>query len=169
MLTSMFRSLIQHRALRSPAAATSAALLAVIVISACGNTSTNTPPGNGPAGNTGPGSTATTVAPASAAANCTPWPGTGDLSAVAFAMRELADDENIYGPDSSMNNSAQQSVGIAESGLAQIADQLPNPYYQEIQDDVLSVSSSSPASDLDAAADNADSLATTLSQLCYTP
>jgi hypothetical protein len=167
----MLRSLVQHRARRSLAVTTGAALLAVIVISACGQGSsgTNAPSNNGPAGTTAPGPAATTGATAPAASNCTPWPGVGDLSAAAFDMRELANDENINGPFSSMNNSAEQAVGIADSGLAQIASQLPNPYYQEIQDDVLSAGSTSSAAQLDAAADNADSLATTISQLCYTP
>jgi hypothetical protein len=93
----------------------------------------------------------------------------GDLNAVAFPLRELADDKEIYGPFSDMDNSAEDAVSIAELGLSQIAGQLPDPYFQEIQDEVLSVGSDASAAQLETAADDAQALAATIGQLCYTP
>jgi hypothetical protein len=156
----MYRTLIQARAARPLAVTAVSALLAITVISGCG--STGSPPASQPAA---PPSSD----PTSSTSSCTAWPGVGALAAVAFPMRELADDEEINGPDSSLNNSAEMAVSIAESGLARIVTQLPNPYYSEIQNEVLSVGPSSSAAQLDTAASDAESLAATIAQLCYTP
>lgn len=156
----MYRTLIQARAARPLAVTAVSALLAITVISGCG--STGSPTASQPAA---PPSSD----PTSSTSSCTAWPGVGALAAVAFPMRELADDEEINGPDSSLNNSAEMAVSIAESGLARIVTQLPNPYYSEIQNEVLSVGPSSSAAQLDTAASDAESLAATIAQLCYTP
>ncbi len=161
----MYRTLIQARAARPLAVTAVSALLAITVISGCGST------GSPPASQTSapPPATPPSSDPTSSTSSCTAWPGVGALAAVAFPMRELADDEEINGPDSSLNNSAEMAVSIAESGLARIVTQLPNPYYSEIQNEVLSVGPSSSAAQLDTAASDAESLAATIAQLCYTP
>jgi outer membrane murein-binding lipoprotein Lpp len=168
----MYRTIIQARAARPLAVTAVAALLAITVISGCG--STGSPPASQTAAPppAAPSSSAPAAPPSSdptsTTSSCTAWPGVGALAAVAFPMRELADDEEINGPDSGLNNSAEMAVSIAESGLARIVTQLPNPYYSEIQNEVLSVGPSSSAAQLDTAASDAESLAATIAQLCYT-
>jgi hypothetical protein len=165
----MYRTLIHARAARPLAVTAVSALLAITVISGCG--SAGSPPASQPSAPppAAPSSSPPSSDPTSTTSSCTAWPGVGALAAVAFPMRELADDEEINGPDSSLNNSAEMAVSIAESGLARIVTQLPNPYYSEIQNEVLSVGPSSSAAQLDTAASDAESLAATIAQLCYTP
>jgi hypothetical protein len=160
----MYTKLIKDRRARSVAATTVAVLLAAVGIGGCASAAASSGGGY---------TTTTTAAPATSTADpagtCRAWPGVGDLNAVAFPLRELADDKEIYGPFSDMDNSAEDAVSIAELGLSQIAGQLPDPYFQEIQDEVLSVGSDASAAQLETAADDAQALAATIGRLCYTP
>jgi hypothetical protein len=93
------------------------------------------------------------------------WPGAGDLDASAFPLREAASDIDINGYEDSSDS---LSVNVAVTGLANLLSQLPASYAQQIQNDVITPADSGNASELDTAAANAQSIAATISQLCYT-
>jgi hypothetical protein len=116
---------------------------------------------------------ATSVSPAGSAAatpsgtgSCEVWPGVGALAATAFPLEEAATDIDTNGYEDSSDSLA---VNVAVAGLVKLLPQLPDSYAQEIQNDVITPAGSGNASELDTAASNAQSIATTISQLCYTP
>lgn len=164
----MYSKLIPGRAARPLAAAAVAALLAGIVISGCGTSSGGVTTGPG-TGTTTTAAKAGTLTKASGSGGCNEWPGVGDLNATALPLRQLANDDEIYGPGSDQANSDGMAVTTAEMGLNQIVTQLPYPWAQAIMNDVLSVGPASSPEELNTAANNAVSLATTISQMCYTP
>jgi len=154
---------------RSLAATAVAALIACAAATGCGhggaagtsavsvaNTTASAPPVTTPA------PPATTAA---ATSTCEVWPGVGDLDAAAFPFREAASDIDINGYEDSSDS---LSVNVAVTGLANLLSQLPDSYAQQIQNDVITPADSGNASELDTAAANAESIATTISQLCYT-
>ena len=112
---------------------------------------------------TTPSSPASTAA---ATSTCETWPGVGDLDASAFPLRQAASDISINGYEDSSDSLA---VNVAVTGLANLLSQLPHSYAQQIQNDVITPADSGNASELDTAAANAESIATTISQLCYHP
>jgi len=155
---------------RSLAATAVAALTACAAVTGCSpsgaagtstvsvtNTTASTPPVTTPA---------TPAATAAAASTCEVWPGVGDLNAAAFPFRQAASDIDINGYEDSSDS---LSVNVAVTGLAKLLSQLPGSYAQQIQNDVITPADSGNASELDTAAANAQSIATTISQLCYTP
>jgi hypothetical protein len=154
---------------RSLAATAVAALIGCTAITGCHHasaaaasavsavtTTASTPPVTTPAS---PPSTA------SAASTCEVWPGVGDLNAAAFPLRQAATDIGINGYEDSSDS---LSVNVAVTGLANLLSQLPDSYAQQIQNDVITPADSGNASELDTAAANAQSIAATIGQLCYT-
>jgi outer membrane murein-binding lipoprotein Lpp len=115
-------------------------------------------PGNGGTDAGGPTST------------CYQWNGLADLNGIAFPLRQMASDEEIYGPGSDAVNSDSMAVATAAMGLNGKWPELPSPYAMEVQNEVMVVASSpgaaSPAQ-LDAAATAATDLAGQISQLCF--
>jgi hypothetical protein len=166
---------ILGRAARPAASMTVAALLAGIVISGCGNngtsTATTSSTGNGTASTARASSSATTgvLTSTSGSGTCYEWPGVGDLNAAAFPLREAAGDIETFGPGSDQANSDGMAVNVALTGLAGELNQLPYDWAQEIQNQVITPGYSEDPGQLSTAASNAESLATTISQLCYTP
>jgi hypothetical protein len=155
---------------RSLAATAVAALISCTAISGCShgaaagtstvsvaNTTASTPPVT---------TSATPASTATATSTCEVWPGVGDLDASAFPLREAASDIDINGYEDSSDS---LSVNVAVTGLAKLLSQLPDSYADEIQNDVITPAESGNAPELDTAAANAQSIATTISQLCYTP
>jgi hypothetical protein len=154
---------------RSLASTIVAALIGCTAIAGCGHTSAaaTSPAGLPPA--TTPASPADTAASATApaaASSCETWPGVGVLNASAFPLRQAATDIGINGYEDSSDS---LSVNVAVTGLVKLLSQLPDSYAQQIQNDVITPAGSGDASELDTAAANAQSIATTISQLCYTP
>jgi hypothetical protein len=156
---------------RSLAATTAAALISCIVVTGCQHSSaaaTSASSAGITTASTPPATTAASTAAAAptATSTCEVWPGVGDLDASAFPLREAAGDIGINGYEDSSDS---LSVNVAVTGLAKLLSQLPDSYADEIQNDVITPAESGNAPELDTAAANAQSIATTISQLCYTP
>jgi hypothetical protein len=81
-------------------------------------------------------------------------------------LREAASDISTNGYEDSSDS---LSVNVAVTGLAKLLSQLPDSYADQIQNDVITPAESGNAPELDTAAANAQSIAATISQLCYTP
>jgi hypothetical protein len=132
--------------IRRRLAAATAIVLAGIAVAGCGS------PTGSPA------------APA-AGSTCYQWSGVGDLYGVTLPLREMASDEE---DGSGQGNDALAVVAAAEP-LDGIWEELPNPYAEEVQNEVLAVASSpsaaTPEQLVDAAAD-AEDLASQIGQLC---
>ena len=91
--------------------------------------------------------------------------GVGTLNAAAFPLREAASDMETgeYG------SSDQLAINVALTALAGDLNQLPEDWADAIQNQVISPGYGGDSTQLSAAASNAQSLATDISQLCYTP
>jgi hypothetical protein len=113
-----------------------------------------------------PGPDAAPDASPTASGSCEMWPGIGTLNAATVPLREAAEDieENGY-----EDSSDQLAVNVAVTSLANEITQLPQSYAQEIQNEVIEEADAGDASQLLTAASNAESIATALGQLCYTP
>jgi hypothetical protein len=108
-----------------------------------------------------PASTTTPVT-----SSCTPWAGLPYLSAVSVDMNELAGDESLYGMGSTQVNSDQLGVTADQAGLMSWQE-LPAPYAEDVQNDVVSVDPDYASQDqLTTAAANATSLYSSISALC---
>lgn len=171
----MHRKTIPGRAARPAVTMTVAALVAGIVISGCGHISTASAatPGtgtrtSGAARASSPG-TAGVLAETSGSGTCYEWPGVGDLNAVAFPLRQAASDTETFGYGSDQANSDGMAVNVALTGLSGVLNQLPYAWAQAIQNQVITPGYSADPVQVNTAASNAESLATTISQLCYTP
>jgi len=98
---------------------------------------------------------------ASGSGTCYEWPGVGDLNAAAFPLREAASSDQA--PSDGM------AVNVALTGLSGELNQLPDDWAQAIQNQVITPGYSGDPAQINTAASNAESLATAISQLCYTP
>lgn len=136
-----------------------------------GDGSPNDGPATTPAAPTTPAANGgTDAAPATTpAGTCYQWNGLGDLSGIAFPLRQMASDEEIYGPgDAVMSDS--MAVAAAAEALNKVWPELPSPYAMEVQNEVMVVASSPDAAtpaQLDAAATNATDLASQIAGLCF--
>lgn len=153
----MYTKLIGGRRARPLAATAAAALLAGLTIIGCGGSSASA------------ATTGGTLTFPNGAGPCYEWPGVQNLSTSGLSLQRMADDLEIYGPGSSQAASDQEALAIAQMGLNHIVMQLPDSWAQAVQDRVLSVNGSSIPDPLYTAADQARSLATAISNLCYTP
>lgn len=163
----MYGKLIPGRAARPLATTAVAFLLAGIVISGCGARPAGTiAPGSSPSAAT---TTTAALTTPSGSGTCNVWSGVGDLSAIAVLLAQLATDEEVYPPGSDPINGDETTLNIAQMGLNQMVTQLPVGWAQAIQNQVLSVGGASSYGQLEAAANDAGTLANQISQLCYTP
>lgn len=167
------------RAAWPTAATTVAALLAGIVLSGCGSSATPSTTSTTSSASTTPSTGTTTSSAASASSQaagpvlaapsgpgtCYQWSGVGTLNAAAFPLREAASDMETgeYG------SSDQLAINVALTALAGDLNQLPEDWADAIQNQVISPGYGGDSTQLSAAASNAQSLATDISQLCYTP
>jgi len=176
--------------------AATAAVLAGIVVAGCGGSGNSpvsggalgagspaagSPAAGSPApGSPGPGSPApgspaaappASSAPAQAAGStCYPWSGLQALNDIAFPLREMAGDEGIYGAGSTQVNSDMFAVVAGAQALNKPLLELPPAWFNAVQNEVMSVAVSPDAASpeqLTAAADNAQYLASQISQLCF--
>lgn len=171
---------ILGRAALPAATMTVAALVAGIVISGCGHTSTATAtsgdtsaatattPSTGTRTSSATGAsspaTAGVLTTTSGSGTCYEWSGVGTLNAVTFPLRQAASDAETSG-----YNSDGMAVNVALTGLSGELNQLPDDWAQAIQNRVITPGYSGDPGQMNTAASNAESLATAISQLCYTP
>lgn len=169
--------------------ATGAALLAALAVAGCASGSIL--PSDGGTTGTSPVTTspvaavssapaapataaATTPAPASAPASagtCYRWAGLPYLQGLSVTLRQMADDEEIYGAGSEQITSDGLAVQADTQPIVNILRSLPTADADELQDDVLNVAInaySAAPDQLDAAAVNANDLAGQFAGLCYT-
>jgi hypothetical protein len=154
---------------------TGAALLAVIAVAGCASGST--PASDGGAAGTASTAPAAADAVASTAAapaptgSCYQWDGLPYLEGVSVTLRQMADDEEIYGTGSDAVTHDGLAVQVDAQPLVNMLTTLPSADANELQNDVLSVAinaySATPGQ-LDTAADNAIDLAGQFASLCYT-
>jgi hypothetical protein len=140
-------------------AAVPAALLCAVMITGCGGAAASAPG----AGSRDPGQ------PASPG-TCSPWAGLDDLLSVTTWLRQLIGDEVIFGAGTAQARRDGLAVtGYAES-LGGLWADLPLQYARDLRDSVLPVAASpdkKTPEQLNAVANDAQSLATRISQLCF--
>jgi hypothetical protein len=130
--------------------------------------------GQGPSSGSGDSSSLAVASdggpPATAeAGTCYPWSGLEALSGVGLPLRMMASDEEIYGAGSTQVNSDGLGVEAAIDPVVNSFTELPSPYAEDVQNEVISVAVSpysATPDQLNAAAANADNLSSTISQLC---
>jgi hypothetical protein len=103
---------------------------------------------------------------AGGADSCNHWSGVGVLNGSTITLRLAASDTESYGYEDPGDGMAVLTVLNAVSN---VLNQLPADWAQAIRNQVIIPGSSTDPSQLYAAANNAQSLAFQLSQLCYTP
>ena len=137
-------------------AAVPAALLCAVTITGCGSGAASAPG----AGSRDPGQPGT----------CSPWAGLDDLLSVTTWLRQLIGDEVIFGAGTAQARRDGLAVtGYAES-LGGLWADLPLQYARDLRDSVLPVAASpdeKTPEQLNAVANDAQSLATRISQLCF--
>jgi hypothetical protein len=168
------------------ATATIAAMLAGVMLTGCHNTSAasdttggGTISGNTASGNTMAGdpaaaqtTTAALTAPAKSAealdgaGSCNQWPGVGTLQGATSPLRLAAGNTESYGYE---DPSDSMAVNIALTAVANELSQLPADWAEAIRNQVIFPGYSTDPSQMYTAASNAQSLASQISQLCYTP
>jgi len=166
------------------ATTTIAVMLAGFMLTGCHNTSAagdttggdpisgNTASGNTMAGDPAAAQTTTAaqsageLSDASGAGSCNQWPGVGTLQNVTPSLQLAASNTESYGYE---DPSDSMAVNIALTAVANELYQLPADWAEAIRNQVISPGSSTDPSQMDTAASNAQSLASQISQLCYTP
>jgi hypothetical protein len=143
------------------AAAVPAALLCAVMITGCGSSG-----GAAPAavsGSRDPGKSASPRA-------CSPWAGLDDLVNVTTWLRQLIGDEVIFGASTQQAKRDGLAVVVYAESLDGLWANLPPQYARDLRDSVLSVAVSpykKTPEQLNTAANDAQSLATHISQMCF--
>ncbi len=143
-------------------AAIPAALLCAIMITGCGSTGG----GAGPAQATG----SRDPRPSASPSTCSPWAGLDDLTDVMTWLRQLIGDEVIFGAGTAQAKRDGLAVVVYADSLDGLWEQLPPRYARDLRDSVLSVAASpykETPEQLNTAANDAQTLATQISQLCF--
>jgi hypothetical protein len=162
------------------ATATIAAMLTGVMLTGCGSTSAGSVTASGNTMASDPAAAQTTPAtqttparsapeltkPSGGAGNCNQWPGVGTLQGAAIPLRLAASNTESYGSEDPSDGMA---VSIALTAVANELDQLPADWAEAIQNQVIFPGNSTDPSQMYTAASNAQSLASQISQLCYTP
>jgi hypothetical protein len=142
-------------------AAVPAALLCAVMITGCG--------GSGGAASA-PGTGSRDPGQPASPGTCSPWAGLDDLFSVTTWLRQLIGDEVIFGAGTAQARRDGLAVaGYAESLSGLWAD-LPLQYARDLQDSVLPVAASpdkKTPEQLNAVANDAQSLTMQISQLCF--
>jgi len=145
-------------------AAVPAALLCAIMITGCGGSS-GAAPGTG---SRDPGRPAPSASPSPSA--CAPWTGLDDLFNITTWLRQLIGDEVIFGASTAQAKRDGLAVVVYAESLDGLWENLPPQYGRDLRDSVLSVAASpykKTPEQLNTAANDAQSLATQISQLCF--
>jgi hypothetical protein len=141
-------------------AAVPAALVCAIMITGCGS--------GGAAGSTAVSSSrdpAKSVSPSA----CSPWAGLDDLFNVTTWLRQMIGDEVIFGAGTAQAKRDGLAVVVYAESLDGLWANLPPQYARDLRDSVLSVAASpykKTPEQLNTAANDAQSLAARISQLC---
>jgi hypothetical protein len=151
-----------------------AAMLAGLLLTSCGNTSAagDTTGGNTAAGDPGvakttPVKSAPRLSKAAGGADsCNHWSGVGILNGSTVSLRLAASDTESYGYEDPGDAAAVLTV---LNTVSDVLYQLPADWAEAIRNQVIIPGSSADPSQMSTAANNAQSLAFQLSQLCYTP
>jgi hypothetical protein len=147
-------------------AAVAAALLCAIMITGCGGGSgAASTPGTG---SRDPGKSASSASPSPSA--CSPWTGLDDLFSITTWLRQLIGDEVIFGASTAQAKRDGLAVVVYAESLDGLWEKLPLQYARDLRDSVLSVAASpykKTPEQLNTAANDAQSLATQISQLCF--
>jgi hypothetical protein len=147
-------------------AAAAAALLCAIMIAGCGGGSgAASTPGTG---SRDPGRSASSASPSPSA--CSSWTGLDDLFSITTWLRQLIGDEVIFGASTEQAKRDGLAVVVYAESLDGLWENLPPQYARDLRDSVLSVAASpykKTPEQLNTAANDAQSLATQISQLCF--
>jgi hypothetical protein len=139
-----------------------AALLCAIMIVGCGSS------GGGAA--SAAGTRSRDPRQSASPSTCSPWTGLDDLFNVTTWLRQMIGDEVIFGADTAQaKRDGLAVVGYAES-LDGLWEKLPPQYAGDLRDSVLPVAASpyeKTPEQLNTAANDAQSLAAQISQLCF--
>jgi hypothetical protein len=118
----------------------------------------------------GPGSRPASPAASASPSACSPWAGLDDLNSVTTWLRQLIGDEVIFGVGTAPAKRDGLAVLLYAQPLDGMSVNLPPQYALALRDSVLSVAGSpdkkSPEQ-LNTAANNAQSLAVKIGQLCF--
>jgi hypothetical protein len=147
-------------------AAVAAALLCAIVITGCGGSSGGAASAPG-TGSRDPGKSASRASPSPSA--CAQWTGLDDLFNITTWLRQLIGDEVIFGASTAQAKRDGLAVVVYADSLDGLWEKLPAQYAHDLQDSVLSVAASpykETPEQLNTAANDAQSLANQISQLC---
>ena len=146
-------------------AAMLAAALCAIMITGCGGSG-----GAAPASDTGPRDRGQPASASPAPSACSQWTGLDDLFNLATWLRQMIGDVVIFGAGTAQaKRDGQAVVGYGQS-LDGLWENLPPLYTRDLRSDVLSVAASpykQTPEQLNTAANEAQSLATEISQLCF--
>jgi hypothetical protein len=145
-------------------AAVPAALVCAIMITGCGGSS-GAAPGTG---SRDPGQRASSASPSPSA--CAPWTGLDDLTNITTWLRQMIGDEVIFGAGTEQAKRDGLAVVVYAESLDGLWEKLPSQYARDLRDSVLSVAASPykrTPEQLNTAANDAQSLATQISQLCF--
>jgi hypothetical protein len=136
------------------------ALLCAIMIVGCG--------GGGAASS--PGTRSPAPAQSASPSSCSAWTGLDDLVNVTTWLRQLIGDEVIFGPGTAQAKRDAMAVAVYAESLGGLWEKLPRPYARDLRDSVLPVAASpdqKTPEQLNTAANDSQSLAAQISQLCF--
>jgi hypothetical protein len=146
--------------------AAAAALLSAIMIVGCDSSGgAALAPGTGPRD---PGRSASPISPSSSA--CSPWTGLDDLFNITTWLRQMIGDEVIFGSGTQQAKRDGLAVVVYAESLDGLWVNLPPQYARDLRDSILPVAASpyeQTPEQLNTAANDAQSLATKISQLCF--
>jgi hypothetical protein len=146
------------------AAAVPAALLGAILIIGCGGSS------SGGAAATALGTIAQVPGQSASPTACAPWAGLNDLSNVTTWLRQMIGDEVIFGTGTAQAKRDGVAVVVYAKSLGGLEEKLPARYARDLRSSVLPVAASPykrTPEQLNAAANQAQTLAQQISQLCF--
>jgi hypothetical protein len=138
-----------------------AALLCAIMIIGCGS--------SGGAAST-PGTRSRDPGQSASPSTCSPWAGLDDLFNVTTWLRQLIGDEVIFGAGTTQAKRDGLAVLVYAESLGRLWEKLPPQYGRDLRDSVLPVAASpyeKTPEQLNTAANDAQSLAAQISQLCF--
>jgi hypothetical protein len=117
-----------------------------------------------------PVTTARDPGPSASPSTCSPWAGLDDLSNVTTWLRQMIGDEVIFGAGTAPARKDGLTVIVYAESLGGLQATLPPQYARDLQDSVLPVAASpykKTPEQLNTAANDAQSLAGQISQLCF--
>jgi hypothetical protein len=142
-------------------AAVPAALLCAIMVIGCSSS-------GGAA--SAPGTRSQDPGQSASPSTCSPWAGLDDLSNVTIWLRQMIGDEVIFGAGTAQAKKDGLAVIVYAESLGGLRETLPPQYARDLRDSVLPVAASpyeKTPEQLNTAANDAQSLATQISQLCF--